>query len=86
VRNLRELPKAPLHLHVDGAMRPETLAELARKYGVEAPMPTSYGSFDAVMATTDSQLAAVARTSILSSAAPAGLVRSALADIEAWLA
>jgi adenosine deaminase len=51
VRNLRELPKAHLHLHVDGAMRAETLAELARKYGVEAPMPTSYGSFDAFMAT-----------------------------------
>jgi adenosine deaminase len=51
VRNLRELPKAHLHLHVDGAMRAETLAELARKYGVEAPMPTSYGSFDAFTAT-----------------------------------
>lgn len=32
-------------------MRPSTLAELAARYDVEAPLPTSFGSFDAFMAT-----------------------------------
>ncbi|WP_369410512.1 hypothetical protein [Kribbella orskensis] len=32
-------------------MRPSTLAELAARYGVQAPLPTSFGSFDAFMAT-----------------------------------
>jgi adenosine deaminase len=51
VKDLKALPKAHLHLHVDGAMRPSTLAELAARYGVQAPLPTSFGSFDAFMAT-----------------------------------
>lgn len=44
-RDLRALPKAHLHVHVDGAMRRSTLAELAAKAGIEAPLPTGYGSF-----------------------------------------
>ncbi|MFC5266333.1 hypothetical protein ACFPJ1_29830 [Kribbella qitaiheensis] len=51
MKDLKALPKAHLHLHVDGAMRPATLAELAARYGVQAPLPTSFGSFDAFMAT-----------------------------------
>lgn len=35
VRSLRQLPKAHLHLHLTAAMRPGTLAELARREGVE---------------------------------------------------
>lgn len=37
VRDVRLLPKAHLHLHFTGSMRPSTLLELADKYGVHLP-------------------------------------------------
>ncbi|GAA4671700.1 adenosine deaminase [Streptomyces chumphonensis] len=37
VRDVRLLPKAHLHLHFTGSMRPGTLLELADKYGVHLP-------------------------------------------------
>src|SRR6201996_2414477 len=48
---LRALPKVELHCHVEGAMRPETVVDLARKNGVPLPAGDirdlySYGSLD----------------------------------------
>jgi adenosine deaminase len=34
---LRALPKAELHVHLDGSLRPATMLELAREQGVELP-------------------------------------------------
>ena len=46
-RDLRALPKAHLHLHLEGAMRPSTLAELADRAGIAVPEIRGYGSFTA---------------------------------------
>jgi len=43
VRDVRLLPKAHLHLHFTGSMRPGTLLELAEKYGVHLPDALSSG-------------------------------------------
>ena len=46
VRDLRALPKAHLHVHLEGAMRPDTLNQLAAGYGVTIPPPRQrYGTF-----------------------------------------
>lgn len=44
-RDLRALPKAHLHVHLEGAMRPETLRELCARDGVPVPEIRGYGSF-----------------------------------------
>jgi adenosine deaminase len=36
-RAVRDLPKAHLHLHFTGSMRPQTLQDLARKHGIRLP-------------------------------------------------
>jgi adenosine deaminase len=46
-RDLRTLPKGHLHVHLEGAMRPSTLAELADTAGIPVPEIRGYGSFTA---------------------------------------
>jgi adenosine deaminase len=46
-RDLRTLPKGHLHLHLEGSMRPATLAELADDAGIPVPEIRGYGSFTA---------------------------------------
>ena len=46
-RDLRTLPKGHLHVHLEGAMRPSTLAELAETAGIPVPEIRGYGSFTA---------------------------------------
>jgi len=47
MRDLRGLPKAHLHVHLEGAMRPETLHELAGAAGIDVPPIRGFGSFAA---------------------------------------
>jgi adenosine deaminase len=50
-RDLRLPPKAHLHPHLEGAMRPSTLQELASRHGLEVPPVRGYGDFTAFEAT-----------------------------------
>jgi adenosine deaminase len=43
MRDWAALPKANLHLHLTGAMRPATLAELAQRHGLPVPSPLPAG-------------------------------------------
>jgi adenosine deaminase len=51
VRSLSTLPKAHVHLHLEGAMRTLTLRELSERNGMVMPYIRSYGSFAAFEAT-----------------------------------
>ncbi|MDJ1138175.1 adenosine deaminase [Streptomyces iconiensis] len=52
-RDPRTLPKAHLHLHFTGSMRPGTLLELADKYGVHLPEALSGGEPPKLRATDE---------------------------------
>lgn len=47
MRDLAQLPKAHLHLHLEAGMSPALLAELAAKYGREVPTIRGFGNFGA---------------------------------------
>ncbi|WP_149180827.1 adenosine deaminase [Streptomyces sp. TRM49041] len=53
VRDLKLLPKAHLHLHFTGSMRPSTLLELADKYGVHLPEALTGGEPPKLRATDE---------------------------------
>ncbi|GAA3886591.1 adenosine deaminase [Streptomyces sedi] len=53
VRDLKSLPKAHLHLHFTGSMRPATLLELADKYGVHLPEALRGGEPPSLRATDE---------------------------------
>ena len=44
-RDLRALPKGHLHLHLEAAIRPDTLADFARELGVDTPPTRGYRDF-----------------------------------------
>ena len=45
---LKAMPKADLHLHLDGSLRPDGLIEMAKRSGVELPSYTVEGLYDQV--------------------------------------
>jgi adenosine deaminase len=44
--DLLALPKVDLHVHLEGSMRPATVVELARRYGVELPEGLREGRYE----------------------------------------
>ncbi|RUO30623.1 adenosine deaminase family protein [Aliidiomarina sedimenti] len=45
---LKEMPKADLHLHLDGSLRPDSLIEMAKRNKIELPSYTVDGLYDLV--------------------------------------
>ncbi|MDP9075551.1 MAG: adenosine deaminase [Actinomycetota bacterium] len=82
LRDLRALPKAHLHLHLEGAMRPPTLRQLSEQRGLEVPTIAGFGSFAAFEATYLAACAVLATmddmrrlvTEVVEDAASAGAV------------
>lgn len=45
---IKEMPKADLHLHLDGSLRPESLIDMAKRNKIELPSYTVDGLYDLV--------------------------------------
>lgn len=45
---IKEMPKADLHLHLDGSLRPDSLIDMAKRNKIELPSYTVDGLFDLV--------------------------------------
>lgn len=94
-RDVRLLPKAHLHLHFTGSMRPGTLLELADKYGVNLPDALTSGEPPKLSATDErgwfrfQRLYDIARSCLRAPEDIQRLVREAaeedLADGSRWL-
>jgi adenosine deaminase len=84
MRDLRSLPKAHLHLHLEGAMRPSTLRDLAAEDGVAVPPVMEFQDFTSFVALYRAAVARVDREKRLRR-----LVREAVEDAAAdgvvWL-
>lgn len=61
LRDLAALPKGHLHVHLEAAMRPATLAELAGEMSVEIPPVTGFSGFTAFADMYQGLLAVLAR-------------------------
>ncbi|MCC4909715.1 adenosine deaminase [Microbacterium sp. cx-59] len=60
-RDPRTLPKGHLHLHLEAAIRPDTLADLAEKMDVRIPPVTGFAGFAAFAGMYDGLLAVLAQ-------------------------
>lgn len=58
---LATLPKAHLHLHVEAAMRPATLHELASEHGVAVPRLDAFSDFSGFLAVYEAATASLRR-------------------------